>query len=180
MEDLIYGLLGVGLIFLMIYLLKRKKNTSNTSNSSKVIKLPFVTYISGLDYLSEGQECNLTADEEKLTIKVSKTKNTFNIALDQIVNAGILTKTEAEMKNKSAIGRGLVGGALTGGVGLLLGGLSGVGQKVKKKSKYFLFINYKMKDSNDIKIITFGLLVENQRFVKQLTKKINTNTNVDL
>lgn len=183
METLIYGLMSLGIITFILWKVKKKNvNGDNLEKKKKklgVIKLPFVTYIEGLDYLSEGQQCNLVVDDEKLTIVSDKTK-TFNISLERIINAGILTKKEAEMKNKSAVGRGIVGGVLTGGVGLLLGGLSGVGQKVKQKSKYFLFINYKSKDSEDIKIITFGLMVQNERFVKQLTKRINTEINVDL
>lgn len=183
MENIIYPIIVVLIIVFIVYKVKRKgsinENVQVNRKDSKTIKLPWVTYIEGLEYLRQGQECNLIVDDEKMTIVADKTKM-FNVSLEQIVNAGILRKKEVEMQNKNAIARGLVGGFLTGGIGLFLGGLSGVGQKVKKKSKYYLVINYKTKDSTDIKIMTFGLLVENQRFVKMLNKRLNTGVNVSL
>lgn len=174
---------GLVIVFL-IYRNKTKNSKTNNSNADNIsegglVKLRFAKYVSGIDYLTEGQECDLIIDSEKLIIKSGKNQS-FNISLEQIINAGIITKKEVEMKNKSAIGRGIVGGVLTGGVGLLLGGLSGVGQKVKNISKYFLVINYKSKNTDDIKIITFGLYIADNRFAKALTSRIKINPNIEL
>lgn len=173
---------GVIVVFIIIRSRKKKQKTLIKDNGQELkvndVKLKWAKYVEGIPYLSEGQECDLVIDNEKLSI-IHKDR-TLNISLEQIVNASILTKKEAVMKNKNAVGRGIVGGVLTGGVGLLLGGLSGVGQKVKSKSNYFLIINYKPKDSNEIKIISFGLMAQDNRFVKALAKRISIENNIDL
>lgn len=173
--------MAFGIIALIIWRVKKKKSNPSAEDKPKqfgIVKLKWAKYVEGIPYLSEGQECDLIVDNEKLSI-IHKDR-TLNISLEQIVNASLLTKKEAITKNKSAVGRGIVGGVLTGGVGLLLGGLSGVGTKVKNKSNYFLIINYKPKDSEEIKIITFGLLAQDNRFVKALTKRLTIEKNVDL
>ncbi|MCI7304073.1 MAG: zinc ribbon domain-containing protein [Clostridiales Family XIII bacterium] len=48
--------------------------------------------------------------------------------------------SEQELKDKSVIGRGIVGLALGGPLGAVLGGMSGVGKKTK--NQYYLLIQY--------------------------------------
>lgn len=185
MESFIYSAISIAIIGLIIYfvVIKPKKNKKEGSSPSeretaqkeaKTVNLN-ATYIEGIDYLREGQECKLYADGEKLTIVASKTDE-FNISLDQIVNIGKITKKEIESKNKSVIGRGIAGSLV--GLGFL-GALSGVGQKTKKKSKVFLIINYKSKESNDIKAISFGLMFDgydSDQFVKKVSKRLTKET----
>ena len=98
-----------------------------------------------------------------------------------MVNAGILSKKEIESKNKSVLGRAIVGSLV--GLGFI-GALSGIGQKVKKKYNYFLVINYKDKNTEEIKLLVFGLgkySSVGKLFVDRLTKRLsNEKVNIDL
>ena len=178
MQDLFYMLLGIAVIVLPIYLIvkaiKNKGNKEKDFNKGldiakeekkevkkeipiikekkvKVLRLTDITHIEGISSLREEEKCELSVNDNELTV-ISNIGN-FNISLDRIVNAGILSKKEMESKNKSVLGRAIVGSLV--GLGFI-GALSGIGQKVKKKYNYFLVINYKDKNSEEIKLLVFG------------------------
>lgn len=206
MQDLFYMLLGVAVIVLPIYLIiKAIKNKSSKENRNndlvdvakkekveikkempivkekkvKVLKLTDITHIEGISSLREEEKCELNVNDSDLIV-VSNIGN-FNISLDRIVNAGILSKKEMESKNKSVLGRAMVGSLV--GLGFI-GALSGIGQKVKKKYNYFLVINYKDKNTEEIKLLVFGLgkySSVGKLFVDRLTKRLsNEKVNIDL
>lgn len=203
MQDLFFVLLGVAVVVLPIYLIIKviknkvnRKKEINNSNFDKIekennsikenrriklrdLKLTDIKHIEGISSLREEEDCSLKVNEEELSV-ISKIGN-FNISLDRIVNAGILTKKEIESKNKSVLGRAIVGSMV--GLGFI-GALSGVGQKVKKKYNYFLIINYKDKNSEEIKLLVFGLgkySSVGKLFVDRLTKRLsNEKVNIDL
>lgn len=206
MQDLFYMLLGVAVIVLPIYLvIKAIKNKSGKENRNndlvdvakkekveikkempivkekkvKVLKLTDITHIEGISSLREEEKCELNVNDSDLIV-VSNIGN-FNISLDRIVNAGILSKKEMESKNKSVLGRAMVGSLV--GLGFI-GALSGIGQKVKKKYNYFLVINYKDKNTEEIKLLVFGLgkySSVGKLFVDRLTKRLsNEKVNIDL
>lgn len=80
----------------------------------------------------EGKAANLISDKKKGTVTCKqsfKKEPEFILDVDEIEAIDILTEEEA--KNKSVIGRAIIGGVLFGGVGAVVGGLSGVGQKKK-------------------------------------------------
>jgi hypothetical protein len=206
MQDLFYMLLGVAVIVLPIYLIiKAIKNKSGKENRNndlvdvakeekieikkempivkekkvKVLKLTDITHIEGISSLREEEKCELNVNDSDLIV-VSNIGN-FNISLDRIVNAGILSKKEMESKNKSVLGRAMVGSLV--GLGFI-GALSGIGQKVKKKYNYFLVINFKDKNTEEIKLLVFGLgkySSVGKLFVDRLTKRLsNEKVNIDL
>ena len=206
MQDLFYMILGIAVIVLPIYLIiKAIKNKSGKENRNndlvdvakkekveikkempivkekkvKVLKLTDITHIEGISSLREEEKCELNVNDNDLIV-VSNIGN-FNISLDRIVNAGILSKKEMESKNKSVLGRAMVGSLI--GLGFI-GALSGIGQKVKKKYNYFLVINYKDKNTEEIKLLVFGLgkySSVGKLFVDRLTKRLsNEKVNIDL
>lgn len=206
MQDLFYMLLGIAVIVLPIYLIvkaiKNKGNKEKENNKGldiakeekveikkempivkekkvKVLKLTDITHIEGISSLREEEKCELNVNDNDLIV-VSNIGN-FNISLDRIVNAGILSKKEMESKNKSVLGRAMVGSLI--GLGFI-GALSGIGQKVKKKYNYFLVINYKDKNTEEIKLLVFGLgkySSVGKLFVDRLTKRLNNEkVNIDL
>lgn len=199
---IIFGLGTVGLVLpiLVIYLIvKSVKNKGNKEKvienkpikqnqvkqevikdkKVKILKLKDIKHIEGISSLRAEEDCALNVNDEELTI-ISKIGN-FNISLDRIVNAGILSKKEMETKNKSVLARSLVGSAV--GLGFL-GALSGIGQKVKNYYSHFLVINYKDKNTEEIKMVVFGLGKYDsvgQLFVNRLTKRLsNEKVNIDL
>lgn len=58
-------------------------------------------------------------------------------------------ETELVEKKKSVIGRALVGGALFGGVGAVVGSVSGSGSKQAKEYNTYFIISYKASDGTD-------------------------------
>lgn len=200
MQDLFYLLLGVVVVVLPIYLIvKAVKNRGNKEKvvedrtikkteekqdvikekKTKILKLKNIKHIEGISSLREEENCTLNVNDEELTV-ISNIGN-FNIALDRIVNAGIMSKKEMDTKNKNVFARSLVGGMV--GLGAL-GAISGIGQKVKNYYNYFLVIIYKDKNSEEMKSIVFGLGKYDswgQLFVNKLTKRLNNEkVNIDL
>ena len=145
----------------------------------KVLKLKDIKHIEGISSLREEENCSLNVNDEELTV-ISNIGN-FNISLDRIVNAGIMSKKQMDTKNKNVFARSLVGGMVGLGV---LGAISGIGQKVKNYYNYFLVIIYKDKNSEEIKSIVFGLGKYDswgQLFVNKLTKRLsNEKVDIDL
>lgn len=200
MQDLFYMLLGVAVVVLPIYLIvKAVKNKGNKDKvvkdntikqkevkqevtkekKMKVLKLKDIKHIEGISSLREEENCSLNVNDEELTV-ISNIGN-FNISLDRIVNAGIMSKKQMDTKNKNVFARSLVGGMV--GLGAL-GAISGIGQKVKNYYNYFLVIIYKDKNSEEIKSIVFGLGKYDswgQLFVNKLTKRLsNEKVDIDL
>ena len=200
MQDLFYLLLGVAVVVLPIYLIvKAVKNRGNKEKvvedrtikktevkqdvikekKTKILKLKNIKHIEGISSLREEENCTLNVNDEELTV-ISNIGN-FNISLDRIVNAGIMSKKQMDTKNKNVFARSLVGGMV--GLGAL-GAISGIGQKVKNYYNYFLVIIYKDKNSEEIKSIVFGLGKYDswgQLFVNKLTKRLsNEKVDIDL
>ena len=74
-------------------------------------------------------------------IRISNYSNTiFTIHKSQIISLEQMSEKETVEKNKSVIGRAIVGGVLTGGVGAVVGGMSGIGKKQQVVETYFLTI----------------------------------------
>lgn len=137
----------------------------------KIVKM-FGRYLEGVSLLNENEQCTLIADGE--TLKIEAQSGSFNIALDRITNLNFMTKDEMVAKNKSVVGRSLVGGVV--GLGAL-GAISGIGQKMVKETNYFVVINYKAKDTEEIKTILFGVDKYdsiNSHFLAVVSKRINT------
>lgn len=194
MEDLFYTLLGLAVVIVPVVLIvkafkKRKKKSSiipieNVKKEpevkiKKVKKLTmYATHVEGIDKLPEVR-CKIVADDEAL--RVTSPTFEFSIPLERILNVGYLTRNEMVSKNKSVVGRAFAGSMI--GMGAL-GALSGIGQKVKKETKYFVVFNYKQKDNEEIKMLVFGLDNYDSvsvNFVNQFSKRVsNEKVNIEL
>lgn len=73
-----------------------------------MLKLKDIKHIEGISSLREEDNCSLNVNDEELTV-ISNIDN-FNISLDRIVNAGIMSKKQMYTKNKNIFARSLVGG----------------------------------------------------------------------
>lgn len=113
-------------------------------------------YLSGLGNLPERAYFRVGIDGDTLILaQVSprafgkdKIIQQYKIAAQSILAFDILT--EAELKKRSVVGRGVAGGLLFGPVGAVLGGLSG---NNKQKIKSTLAISYIPSSGNDPRTI---------------------------
>lgn len=122
-----------------------------------------VSLVDGLPIKSRDAQIELTFDENQFIIVEkgfegfkSVAKTTFSIPLKNILDTLLVSEKELVEKGKSAIGRGVVGGVLFGPAGLILGGLSGVGNKRGYKRNYLYVVSY-ISASEEIKNITFSM-----------------------
>lgn len=136
----------------------------------------FVKLVDGLQLKDENAFIELKNDYEFLILEEKKLKflsfetvNTFRIPIANIIDAAVTTVTELVEKDKSVVGRGVVGGLIFGPAGLVLGGLSGVGKKTKKKVDIVYIVSYLSKE-NEIKNITFSLPGDTFGAVKKFAK----------
>lgn len=106
--------------------------------------LPF-EHIDGIPFVNKGEIIALNFLETDLKITKGKNEDLLNIPFQKIKNAEVLI--EMAEKNKSVIGRAVVGGLLLGPVGAVVGGISGTG--TNKKKNHFLNITYI--ENNEVK-----------------------------
>lgn len=93
----------------------------------------------------------------------------FSIPYEQITDVYYGLQSEIVEKSKSVIGRAVAGGILFGGVGAVVGAVSGVGNKSKTVKKFVFIISY-----DEDKFITFEdtRMYKGVDFAKKLKEKI--------
>lgn len=85
--------------------------------------------------------CELYLFPEKLVLEHGNQK--FEIPIDRIRAAEFKSEQELREKGKSVVGRAVIGTLLVPGLGTIVGGMSGIGnKKVKSRLNHFLIINY--------------------------------------
>lgn len=86
---------------------------------------------------------------DHLIIKGGINKQEITLNYSQITDVFYGYKTEIVESNKSVIGRAMVGGLLFGGVGAMVGAVSGTGIKEKKETSLYFIISYKSSTGED-------------------------------
>ena len=102
--------------------------------------------------IKEGANCIIRLSNYSLQLCDIKKRPILVIDLKDISNVAVISDTELIEKDKSVIGRGVVGSVLFGGAGLILGGLSGLSKKQVQQNIDYLIINYK--SNNEDKVIS--------------------------
>ncbi|KAB2954239.1 zinc-ribbon domain-containing protein [Heliorestis acidaminivorans] len=95
-------------------------------------------------------------------------ENLLKLHDSQIISLKYLS--DKELRDKSALGRAIVGGVLLGPLGAVLGGLSGVGQETR--SKYHLIINYWSIGTKEPTAIIIDCKDTPQLFIERFEKRI--------
>ena len=95
---------------------------------------------------------------DRITFYQSPIGNTKTTSLfySQILETNFYTETEILEKSKSVVGRSVVGAALFGPVGAIVGGMSGIGSKNEKSVHRFYTITY-VNSKNEPGLLTFGI-----------------------
>lgn len=92
--------------------------------------------------------------DDHLTIKIPLGKQETTLKYSQITDVFYGLQTEVVSVGKSPIGRALAGGLLFGGVGAVVGAVSGTGTKEKKERHFYFIISYTSSTGED-KFIQF-------------------------
>lgn len=150
---------------------------------SREIKV-MLTMVDGLQSVKKGLIVTLTLHEDELTIKENfARKEPIHLKYDQIINAGVLRESEIIEKSKNVLGRAAVGGLVLGPFGAIVGSVSGIGSKEKKKINTFFIINYKSSHDEELKVLTFSAMdngnsIGLSKFDKELKEKIGIKEEV--
>ncbi|MBE6489170.1 MAG: SHOCT domain-containing protein [Methanosphaera stadtmanae] len=116
-----------------------------------------------------------TVKIEKLEDKILITAGTYiqEIKYSEIVNIENRTFIEEKIKNKSTVGRAVTGGLLFGGVGAIVGGMTG-GQKKEVNKKFGFEITY-LKNGIQTKIVLEEKLFKfnSDKFMKSILETAN-------
>lgn len=137
-----------------------------------------VSSFDGIEVLPRGLAIKLIADDDNNEILIKSRvikKPEVHLKYNKITGINVITEKEILEKNKSVVGRAVLGGVLLGPLGAILGGMSGIGSKGKADKHYFIVINYKSKD-DDIKVISFeivGASIGWNKFIDHIRGKID-------
>ncbi len=138
----------------------------------KVFYSKQVKHYEGLG-IRQGANCIVKLSNYELKLCDIKGRPIVGISLKDISNVAIISDKEIIEKDKSVIGRGIVGSVLFGGAGLILGGLSGLNKKQVIQNVDYLIINYK--DNGEDKVINVyaDAGVINNGFIKWINKFVD-------
>lgn len=140
-------------------------------------------YINGIDELIGEHRCTISDLNNELNINIDKSKTIIHLSYDKIIAVGgeKEVNTQTVETNKSPIARGIVGGALFGGAGLVLGGLSGLNKKTTtvKNTNNYVYIKYKNSDNQE-NILTFKILSSYKQFVRIVNLRARKNQPKDI
>ena len=133
-----------------------------------------VKHYEGLN-IKESANCLLKLTNYELQLCDIKKRQIKNIALNDIINVAILSDKELIEKDKSVIARGIVGNVLFGGIGLILGGLSGIGKKQVGQNIDYLIINYKENGEDKVINVYANSGILSNGFMKGLNYAIDSS-----
>ena len=140
-----------------------------------------LTYFEGINSYIKEMPVIVRIDDINKCISIMSTsvrnKPVVKIKFEQLIDCFVTSEEMVTEKNKSVVGRAIVGGILTGGIGAIVGGMSGIGSKKKVKTTYYFVINYRSQDSNEIKAVSFGIkwIAIMAEFRNTLKSRINQN-----
>ena len=123
--------------------------------------------------IKEGANCIIRLSNYSLQLCDIKKRPMLVIDLKDISNVAIISDKELIEKDKSVIGRGVVGSVLFGGVGLVLGGLSGLNKKQVEQNIDYLIINYKSNGEDKVVNVYANEGVFDKGFMKGLNYAID-------
>ena len=101
------------------------------------------------EHLSKGLMYDVALYEDHLEIKLPLSKEKTTLMYSQITDVEYGSRTDIVEKSKSVIGRAVAGGILLGGLGAVIGAVSGTGKKEKKEIHFYFIISYTASDGDD-------------------------------
>lgn len=129
-----------------------------------------VTHITGLDSFEKGTEVSLLAFKNKVVIN-----NKFIVPVNQIKRTHVYNGTQIAEYEKSVIGRALIGGLVLGGIGAIVGGLSGIGKKQKEQDLLFMSVEFIDRNGQE-RAVVFAITdpsITNKATLQLISNKLN-------
>lgn len=123
--------------------------------------------------LKESANCIIRLSNYSLQLCDIKKRPILVIDLKDISNVAVISDKELIEKDKSVIGRGVVGSVLFGGAGLVLGGLSGLKKKQVEQNIDYLIINYKSNGEEKVVNVYANEGVLDKGFMKGLNYAVD-------
>ena len=132
----------------------------------------------GLPCFRREKAVDIAFDDKEQRLKLTEWESVVYIKYNQIVNFAVLTNKDIQTQHKSVLGRAAVGGILLGGLGAVVGGMSGTGSRTDESIDTYVIFNYHPSDRPE-EIETFAVLKFLTRgfgkFKKLMTKIIDDN-----
>ena len=125
----------------------------------------YIQEINHTRYIKEG-EVSIMAHTNGICI--SGGLQFFYIAHEQIIDMKFIPHTQLTTENKSVIGRAVVGGLLLGPLAAVVGGISGIGTKVKTLGEYLFAINFWDVYTHQVQTILICTKYEGIRFIERV------------
>lgn len=163
-------LIGVVIFALLIIVVVAANKKNKEATAKGITSFSPGVVLHGIPHVPPKTEVEVSVLSDKITFKTKDL--TFDLALEQVKAAAALKTTDILTKDKSVIGRGIIGGVLLGPLGAIIGGMSGIGKKQLKGA--FLVINYLPKNSDEIEVIIVNLylLLNAKHIADDITKKL--------
>jgi len=147
---------------------------TNWSLDAAIQDAYYLAEVNYTHYIKEGKVCVL-AHTNGICIKSGF--DFFYISHEQLIEMKFITHRQLTSENKSVIGRAVVGGVLLGPLAAVVGGLSGIGSKVKTIGNYLLVITFWDVYTHQVQTIFICTKVEYVNFINRVEKeKQNHNT----
>lgn len=155
---------------------------SKNKNGDRAVNLEYLAGVRG--YIPESAiSLSINKKDNCLTITSRIFKQPqVHLNFDQILTYNIVDEKTILEKQKSVVGRAIVGGVLLGGVGAIIGGMSGLGNKKELRTKTFLLINFIPKtlqntnySEDEIETIVFkitGATLHLTKFMRDLNEAV--------
>jgi hypothetical protein len=149
---LIFAILAGGVILGVVNGVKQKNNLKRKAAVLGALEGVYVTHVEGLGLAVEAP-CEIYRFNDRILIDAQSHK--FEIRYDKLRAAVVKSEQELIEKGKSVVGRAVLGTLLVPGLGTIVGGMSGIGNKKKKgKTHHYLIFNF-IDSNGDMNAVTF-------------------------
>lgn len=137
------------------------------------------SHVSGINLFGEEEIIQAIIEDNNIVFKsIADKKKVANLNINKISSVRIFTEKEIIEKDKSVVGRAVAGTLIAGPLGTIVGGISGVGSKKKKKNFRIMTINYG--EDKNIVILEDKWAANFDKFSKEINKLIYTENEITL